>query len=275
MDDAERSDAPEDDGLTARSDRGEPGETGADMPEGNMPDPSLDDTRELRAPIVDPQPDPISEQQRLPWRQTTRPLTTTPLAEVGPERVARRRGGWILAAVAMAALLLALLSLAVNYLLVSELMAARQETRNMLDEAIESLSDATLGELAINYVFSDTIIYSGTMPVSETIVFPFEGTVPFQGRVPFQGVVPISFDVPLLGRQVIRVPIDTTVNVDTAVDVSTTVTIPLTMDFPFYIEIPVEMPVDLTISLDEQPAFSGVLQQLRETLIELRDRVLQ
>ncbi len=178
-------------------------------------------------------------------------------------------------AVAIAALLLASFSLVTNFLLVRELGAVRQETRTMLDEAIAALEAVTLGDVDFSYVFSDTVVYSGTIPLDETIVFPFEGTVPFQGAIPFEAVVPIAIDIPLLGRQVIRVPVNTTVNVDTAVDVSTTVTIPIAMDFPFHVEMPVEMPVELTISLDEQPALVGVLQQLREVLIQFRDRVLQ
>jgi hypothetical protein len=217
------------------------------------------------------------ERRRPPWDNGTRPMLPVEPVVVVHDRVVRRQGGglWALAAVAIAALLVALFSLGLNLFLFREILTAREETRAVLDGAIAGLEDAELGDIAFNYVFSETIAYSGTIPVSETVVFPFQGTVPFQGSVPFQGIVPISFDIPLFGRQEIRVPVNTTVDVDTSVDVSTTVTIPISMDFPFSIEIPVEIPVDLTISLDEQPALGGLLQQIRDALIEFRDYVLQ
>jgi hypothetical protein len=245
-----------------------------DLPARELRYPALAETQELPTADEDLGSDSTPERRRPPWKPVGTP--TAPV-EASPERTERRPsiGRWIVTAIALAALLLATFSLAINLLLIRELGMVREEARDILDEAIVGIEGATLGEVAFSYLFSDTIVYSGTIPVDETVVFPFQGTVPFQGRVPFQGVVPITIDIPLLGAQVIRVPINTSVNVDTAVDVSTTVTIPISMDFPFNIELPVEMPVDITISLDEQPALAGVLQQLQDILVDFRDRLLQ
>jgi hypothetical protein len=252
----------------------EPDVAADDSPDREPRYPALAETQELSTADADVDRDSAPGRRRPPWKPVGTP--TAPVG-VSPERLERRYGigGWIVVAIALAALLLATFSLAINLLLIRELGMVREEARDILDEAIVGLEAATLGEVAFSYLFSDTIVYSGTIPVDETVVFPFQGTVPFQGRVPFQGVVPITIDIPLLGAQVIRVPINTSVNVDTAVDVSTTVTIPISMDFPFNIELPVEMPVDITISLDEQPALAGVLQQLQDILVDFRDRLLQ
>jgi hypothetical protein len=277
MDEADRQDHPAPHrGLGAKRPV-ESGATAEGRPERTLPNRELHETRELPTPLTDPENDSVSEHRGPPWTRAGQPPLPAAPGEEDLIRGRRRQGTgiWIVGVIALAALFVALFSLALNYFLIQELGAARQETRNLLDEAIVGLEGASLGDVAFSYVFSETIVYSGTIPISETIVFPFQGTVPFQGRVPFQGMVPISIDIPLLGRQVIRVPINTSVDVDTAVDVSTTVTIPVTMNFPFSIELPLELPVDVTLSLDEQPALTGVLQQLRDVLIELRDRVLQ
>ncbi len=180
---------------------------------------------------------------------------------------------WILATVAVFSLLLALLSLAINALLIQRLLSTREAGREILDAAIVSLDEAAFGDFNFSYVFSDTIIYTGTVPISQTIRFPFQGSVPFQGNVPFRGMVPVVINVPVIGRQTFQVPVNTNVYVDTNVDVSTTVAIPVIMKFPFEVEMPVRIPVDLTISPDEQPALQDMLANIRATLMEFRARI--
>ena len=187
----------------------------------------------------------------------------------------RQSGAWVGLMIAAVALLVALLSLAVNGLLIQRLLATREAGRQMVDAAIAGVDGAALGEMAFAYVFSDTIAYSGTVPISQTILFPFQGTVPFQGDVPFRGTVPIVINIPILGAQRFNVPVNTNVYVDTSVDVSTTVTVPVRMNFPFEVEMPVRMPINIAVSLDEQPGLQAMLAGVREFLVELRTLILE
>ena len=193
----------------------------------------------------------------------------------GPAPRETGRGTWVALGVAIAAFLLALASLGVNALLIGELLAVQSEGREVIDASLAALEQFDLGEFAFSYTFSETIAYAGTVPISETIAFPFQGTVPFQGSVPFRGTVPIAINIPLIGRQTVRVPVDTVVAVDTAVEVSTTVTVPVQMAFPFAVEMPVEMPIDLELSLDDQPQLTASLDLMRELLLDLRARLFE
>jgi hypothetical protein len=171
-----------------------------------------------------------------------------PAAPTGERRSDERRRQpatvWVALALAAGAFLLAVFSLVVNGLLIQRLQATREDGRRFA--------------------------YSGTVPISQTVVFPFQGTVPFQGSVPFQGVVPVVINIPILGAQRINVPVNTNVYVDTSVDVSTSVTVPVQMAFPFDVEMPVTIPVDIALSLDEQPELRDLLSSIRAFLAELR-----
>lgn len=170
----------------------------------------------------------------------------------------RRSAPAFLWVVAVVGLLTALLSLGVNAALIRELLNVRQEGQILLDEAIAELDQFSLEGLHIAYVFSDTIHYTGTIPISQTIDFPFEGNVPFRGEVP------IVINVPLLGNQTIRVPVDTSVYVNTVIRV------PVQMDFPFDVQMPIQLPIEMDFSSEDFPALGDLLGVFRELMLEVR-----
>jgi len=170
----------------------------------------------------------------------------------------RRSAPAFLWVVAVVGLLTALLSLGVNAVLIRELLNVRQEGQILLDEAIAELDQFSLEGLHIAYTFSDTIHYTGTIPISQTIDFPFEGNVPFRGEVP------IVINVPLLGNQTIRVPVDTSVYVNTVIRV------PVQMDFPFDVQMPIQLPIEMDFSSEDFPALGDLLGVFRELMLEVR-----
>lgn len=170
----------------------------------------------------------------------------------------RRSAPAFLWVVAVVGLLTALLSLGINGVLIRELLGVRQEGQILIDEAIAELDQFSLEGLHIAYTFSDTIHYTGTIPISQTIDFPFEGNVPFRGEVP------IVIDVPLLGKQTIRVPVNTSVYVNTVIRV------PVQMDFPFDVQMPIQLPIEMDFSNEDLPAFGEMIGVFRELLLEVR-----
>jgi len=170
----------------------------------------------------------------------------------------RRSAPAFLWVIAVVGLLTALLSLGVNAVLIRELLNVRQEGQVLLDEAIAELDQFSLEGLHIAYTFSDTIHYTGTIPISQTIDFPFEGNVPFRGEVP------IVINVPLLGSQTIRVPVDTSVYVNTVIRV------PVQMDFPFDVQMPIQLPIEMDFSSEDFPALGDLLGVFRELMLEVR-----
>lgn len=219
----------------------------------NRPNPSSNEVLES------PEGAPVASTPWVAARERTRKSL--------PEKEARTRQGragmWILGTVAVVALLLALLSLGANGLLIRKLLETRAEGQQLLDASIAALDEARLGDVAFSYVYSDTIVYAGVVPISQTVAFPF------QGDVPFQGVVPVSFNLPVLGRQTVRVPIDTSVYV------SNTITVPVAFEFPFEVAMPVEIPIDVAFPLDEQPELTRTLSLIRELLVEFRSRIFE
>ncbi len=170
----------------------------------------------------------------------------------------RRSAPAFLWVVAVVGLLIALLSLAVNAVLVRELLNVRQEGHILIDQAIAEMDQFSLEGIHIAYTFSDTIHYTGTIPISQTIDFPFEGNIPFRGEVP------IVINVPLLGSQTIRVPVDTSVYVNTVIRV------PVQMDFPFDVQLPVQLPIEMDFSSEDFPALGDMIGVFRELLLEVR-----
>jgi hypothetical protein len=153
---------------------------------------------------------------------------------------------------------LALASLAVNALLVSRLLAIRNEAAAMLDNASKSLDNLIWQGISYDFPFSQTISYEGDIPFEQDINFPFKG------NIPFNTTVSIPIDLGPLGTQVIRVPVSTTVPVD--------VTVPVHVKQNFHVktQVPVQMNVPIHLGPNDPP-----LKDLLAGARQLLDRIRQ
>ena len=154
--------------------------------------------------------------------------------------------------------LLALASLAVNAVLVTRLLAIRNQLSDALANASRSLDNLAGQSIAFDLPISQTVNFETDVPLKQDIAFPFEGNFPVNTTVS----VPINLG-PLLGTQVINVPINTTVPVN--------VTVPIRVDQTFHVktQVPVRINVPIRLSPNDPP-LKDWLAQARAWLQGLR-----
>ena len=153
--------------------------------------------------------------------------------------------------------LLALASLAVNVVLVVRLLAIRNQVSEALTSASRSLDNLAGQSLAFDFPISQTVSLETDVPLKQDINFPFKGNFPVNTSVS------LPVDLGPLGKQVINVPINTTVPVD--------VVVPVHVDQMFHVktQVPVRMNVPIRLSPNDPP-LKDLLDQARAWLQGLR-----
>jgi len=153
--------------------------------------------------------------------------------------------------------ILALASLAVNVLLVTRLLAIRDEASAALLDASRSLDNLAWQGFAFEFPVSQTVNFEGDVPFQQDIAFPFKG------NIPINTVVSLPIDLGPLGTQTIRVPVNTTVPID--------VTVPVRVDQTVHIktQVPVRMNVPVRLGPNDPP-LKDLIAQVREWLNRFR-----
>jgi hypothetical protein len=208
------------------------------------------------AQAISPQPTPIprgapTPPSLPPLREVTTPPSLSS-AQVRLERSVR-----VLWMVMAAVTTLALVSLALNILLITRLMAARNQAAAMLDEAARSLDNLSGVGLSFDFPVSQTVNFEGDVPFKQDIAFPFKG------NIPIDTTISVPVDMGLLGKQVVNVPVKTTVPVD--------ITIPVHVEQTFHVKtlVPVKMNVPIRIGPNDPP-LKDLITQARQWLTRIR-----
>ena len=138
--------------------------------------------------------------------------------------------------------LLALASLSINAVLVARLLMIRSQVSEALTGASRSLDNLAGQSIAFDFPISQTVNLETDVPLKQDINFPFKGNFPVNTTVS----LPVDLG-PLLGKQVINVPINTTVPVD--------VVVPVRVDQMFHVktQVPVRMNVPIRLSSNDPP----------------------
>ncbi|MFC2030236.1 hypothetical protein ACFLWA_05860 [Chloroflexota bacterium] len=168
-----------------------------------------------------------------------------------------RRGSKALWVVVSLSLALSLLSLALNAALIYKLLETRQRAIDGIDQAIAALDGLATEGFHYEFVFDQTIPFSGDIPFKQDIVFPFEG------NIPFKSTVKVPVDMGILQTE-IEVPVDTNVYISTSV--------PIHVDETIHVDT--EIPVSMTIPIDIQPGdpeIQKLIDSLRERLLGLAE----
>ncbi len=210
----------------------------------------MSDNEAARAEKDDTQPIttvPGSSTLPAPARQVAAPPTTK-----GLERSVR-----VLWIVTFFIATLALASLAVNVVLVTRLLAIRDEASAVLLDASRSLDNLAWQGLAFEFPISQTVNFEGDVPFKQDIDFPFKG------NIPINTVVSLPIDLGPLGTQTIRVPVNTTVPID--------VSVPVRVDQTIHIktQLPVRMNFPIRIGPNDQP-LKDLIAQARQWLDRFR-----
>jgi len=153
--------------------------------------------------------------------------------------------------------ILALASLAVNVLLVTRLLAIRDEASAALLDASRSLDNLAWQGFAFEFPVSQTVNFEGDVPFQQDMTFPFKG------NIPINTVVNLPIDLGPLGTQTIRVPVNTSVPVD--------VTVPIHVDQKIHVktQVPVRMNVPIRLGPNDPP-LKDLIAQARDWLNRFR-----
>ena len=155
---------------------------------------------------------------------------------------------------------LALVSLAVNVILVTRLLAIRTAVAGALDDASRSLDNLAGQGWKFEFPVSQTVPFEGDVPFKQEFAFPFKG------NIPIDTTINVPLDMGLLGRQVINVPVKTTVPVD--------ITVPVRVDETFQVktQVPVRMNVPIRVGANDPPLKDWIVQA-RQWLERIRRQV--
>jgi hypothetical protein len=161
-------------------------------------------------------------------------------------------------AAVVVAIVIGVASLALNFVLIVNLMNARQAAIESLDGAIAALGNFEAQGFHYEYHFDETIPFSGDIPVRQELVFPFKEEIPINTTVK----VPINAGI--MGTFTLDVPINTTFPVDLEIPVSISQTI----------HVETEVPLDMVIPIDiepDDPVIQNLIDQIQAWLLKLRD----
>ena len=152
---------------------------------------------------------------------------------------------------------LALASLAVNVLLVTRLLAIRNEASAALLDASRSLDNLAWQGMAFEFPISTSVNFEGDVPFQQDMTFPFKGDIPINT------VVNLPVDLGPLGTQTIRVPVNTSVPVD--------VTVPIHVDQKIHVktQVPARMNVPIRLGPNDPP-LKDLIAQARDWLNRFR-----
>ena len=202
-----------------------------------------------------------------PDKDNTQPIATVPGSSTLPAPAGRvaappttkglERSVRVLWIVTFLVAILALASLAVNVVLVTRLLAIRDEASAVLLDASRSLDNLAWQGLAFEFPISQTVNFEGDVPFKQDIDFPFKG------NIPINTTVSLPIDLGLLGTQTIQVPVNTTVPIN--------VIVPVRVDQTVHIktQLPVRMNVPIRIGPNDQP-LKDLIAQTRQWLDRFR-----
>lgn len=202
-----------------------------------------------------------------PDKDDTQPIATVPGSSTLPAPAGQvaappttkglERSVRVLWIVTFLVAILALASLAVNVVLVTRLLAIRDEASAVLLDASRSLDNLAWQGLAFEFPISQTVNFEGDVPFKQDIDFPFKG------NIPINTTVSLPIDLGPLGTQTIQVPVNTTVPIN--------VTVPVRVDQTVHIktQLPVRMNVPIRIGPNDQP-LKDLIAQTRQWLDRFR-----
>jgi hypothetical protein len=193
-----------------------------------------------------------------PWSRGQDVIPTPIPLEMRVEGSSSRFSSCALWVVVVVALVVGVASLALNFVLIVNLMHARQAAIEGLDAAIAALGSFEGQGFHYEYHFDQTIPFSGDIPVRQELVFPFKEEIPINTTVK----VPINAGI--MGTFTLDVPINTTFPVDLEIPVSISQTI----------HVETEVPLDLVIPIDiepDDPVIQNLIDQIQTWLLQLRD----
>jgi hypothetical protein len=207
---------------------------------------SVDETRSGQPGFAGlPKDDYALAQEQQNSAPTPRPLLRPGLAPARPR-----------SATAFLALVIAAVSLALNLIVITKLLQARNQVDGVVSNAIarlESVCDP--GTTPLSFPISQTIRFQGNIPMPQGLVIPFKGNIPFRTTMRVE-----TFP----GGPVVNVPINTVVPVDTQVPIPGNIVIPVDTSIPFRQDIPIDL-------CSEASPFHGLIDQLKNELRTLLD----
>ena len=194
---------------------------------------------------------------------------------------------------------IAIISLLFNILLVVGLFSVRDNARQQVTEAADSLASVQLEPQQLEVVIDQELAISLTVPFSDTFVVPVSQTIPvslsvlFEDniQVPIEEVIPINTTVvvpvtiPIIGQLVdldipiatniaidfdVDVPISRTIPISTSIPVVFDVDVPVQSDVPIEAVVPVNMEIPVTVPLDEF-GLEDLIGQIEQALRNLAE----
>lgn len=148
-------------------------------------------------------------------------------------------------------------SLLLHALTITRLFALRNTLVGQIDRLAGGIERAKQGQLRYQLPIDQQLPIELAVPIRQTLAVPIKTSVRIQQTITLPIETPLgSFNVP--------VPIDASIPVDTSVPIALDQSIPISATVPIRLDLPIQ------IDLGAGPA-AGLLDQLRERLIELRD----
>ncbi len=166
---------------------------------------------------------------------------------------------------------LVLLSLALNAILLSGLLAARQAAIQALDQslkALDSLADETF-ETSIRV--QHTVPVNASVPFQRTIAAPFHLSVPISHTLSFRETFQVPINTPLFSLNV-AVPVSATLPISLVVPVDAAISFPISETISIHTEVPLDLTVPVSIKFSDTP-LPAYLGQLRAMLVEVRQQL--
>jgi hypothetical protein len=189
-----------------------------------------------------------------------------PTPHPAPAPAARTKRA-LVAAVALLYLLV-FISLGLNFLLIRELLATRDQVYDAVDDIVARV--VTMTNDIENEVIAVPIQIEEEFPVSVSVPFKYDDVFPIDMEVPIKTTFSVPFEV-----------MDTTINLDVPIDISVPIhyEVPISLQKTFDISttVPVQFDLSVTIDLKDTPlpkymeelrgAAKGIQAQIQATPI--------
>lgn len=141
---------------------------------------------------------------------------------------------------------IALVSLALNVLIIKTLLDVRTQAGLAFVQAADAVG--TIKEGTIEY----TAQIDDEVPVALDVPVKFSVEVPIRETIAIDTIVDVPMDLPLVGRRIIRVPINT------EIPLNITVTVPVDESLPINARIPVRLEVPVRLEIANTPFGQGL-----------------
>lgn len=166
---------------------------------------------------------------------------------------------------------LVLLSLALNALLLSRALAARQAVLQALDRSLKMLDNLADETFETSIRVEHTVPVDANVPFRRTLGVPLRLTVPISHTLSFQEVFQVPIQTPLFHLNV-AVPVSATLPISLNVPVSADLSLPISETISFHTDVPIDLTVPVVVRLADTP-LPAYLDQLRAALDEVRQEL--